>query len=152
MNVIAASSDKFRQSCSVADPRFASSNLTSINNAAARFGIVPCRDLHQARRSSMTRTKKSLSVVFAAAALCAAPLSLQWSAATVPSVVVDSASARVGHPLSPGSVAGVNRRVNRRGYYGAAAVGAAAVGTAAYGAYRYNSQPACGYYPYPACY
>jgi hypothetical protein len=100
----------------------------------------------------MTRTQKTFSSVFAAMVLCAAPLSLQWSPAEVPSVVVDSAMARIGHPLTPGSVAGVNRRVNRRAYYGygAAAVGAAAVGAAAYGAYQYNQQ--CGYYPYRPCY
>jgi hypothetical protein len=38
----------------------------------------------------------------------------------------DTADARVGRPLTPGSVAGVNRRVHRRAYVGAAAVGAAA--------------------------
>jgi len=47
------------------------------------------------------------------------------------------------------SVAGVNRRVHRRAYYGAAAVGAAAVGAGVYNAYR---RPACGYAPYPPCY
>ena len=104
----------------------------------------------------MTTTRKSLSVAFAAAALCVVPLSLQWSPAQGPTVAVDSATARVGRPATPMSVAGVNRRVNRRTYYGAAA-GAAAVGAAAYGAYQYNqynqsSQPACGYYPYGPCY
>lgn len=98
----------------------------------------------------MTRTQRSFGVIAAAMVLCTAPLSLQWSPAKVPSLVVDGASARIGHPLTPGSVAGVNRRVNRRAYYGAGAVGAAAVGAAAYGAYQYNRQ--CGYYPYPACY
>lgn len=51
------------------------------------------------------------------------------------------------------SVAGVNRRVHRRAYYGAAA-GAAAVGAASYGLYNYYGyrRPACGYAPYPPCY
>jgi hypothetical protein len=83
-----------------------------------------------------------------AAMLSAAPLSLHWSPAKTLSLSFDKAEARVGRPLTPGSVAGVNRRVHRRAYYGAA-VGAAAVGAAAVGAYH---RPACGYYPYPPCY
>jgi len=51
---------------------------------------------------------------------------------------VDSASAVIGRPLTPGSVAGVNRRVHRRayrrGYYGYG-----------YGAYRPYYR---GYYRY----
>jgi len=43
------------------------------------------------------------------------------------------------------SVAGVNRRVNRRAYYGAAAAGAAG-----YGYYNYYGRR-CGYSPYPPC-
>jgi hypothetical protein len=55
-----------------------------------------------------------------------------------PGSLVAQAEARVGRPGTPMSVAGVNRRQNRRAYYGttgvgvgAAAVGAAAVGAAA---------------------
>jgi hypothetical protein len=93
-----------------------------------------------------------LGVVLSGALLAAAPVSLHWSPAKTLSLSLslDKAEARVGRPLTPGSVAGVNRRVHRRAYYGAA-VGAAAVGAAAVGAYHY-SQPACGYYPYPPCY
>ena len=91
-----------------------------------------------------------LGVVLSAALFAAAPVSLHWSPAKTLSLSLDRAEARIGRPLSPGSVAGVNRRVHRRAYYGAA-VGAAAVGAAAVGAYHY-SQPACGYYPYPPCY
>lgn len=94
----------------------------------------------------MTRKLKILGFAAVAAILCASPLSVQWSSTNVPAVSVDRAEARVGRPLTPGSVAGVNRRVHRRAYYGAAAVGAAAVGT------RYYNQAACGYYPYPPCY
>ena len=61
-----------------------------------------------------------------ACVLCATPLSLHWSPVKSLSLSVDTADARVGRPLTPGSVAGVNRRVNRRAYYGAA--GAAAAG------------------------
>jgi hypothetical protein len=50
---------------------------------------------------------------------------------TASSSFVSQADARVGRPLTPMSVAGVNRRQNRRAYYGTAAVGAAAVGVAA---------------------
>jgi hypothetical protein len=87
-----------------------------------------------------------LGVVLSGALLAAAPVSLHWSPAKTLSLSLDKAEARVGRPLTPGSVAGVNRRVHRRPYYGAAA-GAAAVG--AYGGY---ARPACGYYPYPPCY
>jgi len=94
----------------------------------------------------MTRNTKFFGLIVTAALLTGAPLSFHSSPAGVPSVSLDSAQARVGRPLTPMSVAGVNRRVHRRAYYGAAAAGTAA----AYGAYRYNR--ACGYYPYPPCY
>jgi len=89
-----------------------------------------------------------------AAILCAAPVSLRWTPAQTPSVSVDIANARIGRPLTPMSVAGVNRRVNRRAYYGAAAAGAVAAGAAGYGLYNYYGyrRPACGYAPYPPCY
>jgi len=89
-----------------------------------------------------------IGVATAATLLCAAaPFSVQWSPAKTPSLSLDTAGARVGRPLTPMSVAGVNRRVHRRAYYGAAAV----AGAAAAGAYYYG-QRACGYYPYPPCY
>jgi hypothetical protein len=54
--------------------------------------------------------------------LCATPLSLRVSPEGNLSLSVDNASAVIGRPLTPGSVAGVNRRVHRRayrrGYYG----------------------------------
>ena len=94
-----------------------------------------------------------LGAALGAAILCLAPVSLHWSPAGTVSISVDKTDARVGRPLTPGSVAGVNRRVHRRayrrGYYGAA-VGAAAVGAAATGAYYHRRQ--CGYYPYAPCY
>jgi hypothetical protein len=95
----------------------------------------------------MTFNVKHLGLLVAVAlSSTAAPLSLHFSSSTLPSVSMDRAEARVGRPLTPMSVAGVNRRVHRRAYYGAAAVGAAG----AYGAYGYRR--ACGYYPYPPCY
>jgi hypothetical protein len=61
------------------------------------------------------------AIIVTAALLSAAPLSLHWSEKNV-AISLDSADARVGRPLTPGSVAGVNRRVHRRayrrGYYG----------------------------------
>jgi hypothetical protein len=86
-----------------------------------------------------------IGLTVAAALLCAAaPFSVQWSPAKTPSLSLDTADARVGRPLTPMSVAGVNRRVHRRAYYGAAA-GAAAAGA-------YYGAGTCGYYPYPPCY
>jgi hypothetical protein len=79
-----------------------------------------------------------IGIIAASAVLCAAPVSLHWSPAKTLSLSVDTAAARIGRPLTPGSVAGVNRRVHRRAYYGA--------GVAPY------ARPACGYYPYPRCY
>ena len=52
----------------------------------------------------------------AACMLCATPVSLHWSPTTALSLTVDSADARIGRPLTPMSVAGVNRRVLRRAY------------------------------------
>jgi hypothetical protein len=75
---------------------------------------------------------KTLGTIAVAALFCAAPLSLHWSAAKSPSLSVDTADARVGRPLTPMSVAGVNRRVNRRAYYGAAAAGAVGAGVYAH--------------------
>jgi hypothetical protein len=50
------------------------------------------------------------------AILAAVPVSLQQSQKKGWSLSLDSASARVGRPLTPGSVAGVSRRVHRRAY------------------------------------
>jgi hypothetical protein len=87
----------------------------------------------------------ALGLVVATGLLCSAPVAVNWSATKVPSLSVDTADARIGRPLTPMSVAGVNRRVHRRAYYGAAAAGAAG-----YGYYNcYGRQ--CGYNPYPAC-
>ena len=66
-----------------------------------------------------------------AALVCAAvPASLNWSQANVALLSLDRAEARIGRPLTPVSVAGINRRVHRRDYRRAVATGAA-VGIAA---------------------
>ena len=57
-----------------------------------------------------------LGTIVGAALLTAAPFSLQWSQKTV-ALSLDSADARIGRPLTPMSVAGVHRRVHRRGAY-----------------------------------
>jgi hypothetical protein len=99
----------------------------------------------------MARNAKLLGLVVTAMLFTAAPLSPHYSPAKVLSVSLDRAEARVGRPLTPMSVAGVNRRVNRRAYYGAAGAAAVGVGAAAaYGAYR--APRACGVYPNPPCY
>jgi hypothetical protein len=56
----------------------------------------------------------ALGVVIGATLLCATPLSLQWSHEKSVSLSLDTANARIGRPLTPGSVAGVHRRVYRR--------------------------------------
>jgi tetratricopeptide (TPR) repeat protein len=48
--------------------------------------------------------------------LCATPLSLRLSPEGNVALSMDSASARIGRPLTATSVAGVNRRVHRRAY------------------------------------
>jgi hypothetical protein len=111
----------------------------------ARRHVTLCLIIALHGENNMTRNAKLLGLIVTAALFTAAPLSLHCSPAKVLSVSLDHAEARVGRPLTPMSVAGVNRRVHRRAYYGAAAAGAAA-----YGAYGYRR--ACGYYPYPPCY
>ena len=65
---------------------------------------------------------KKVSVIgatlVAAAVLCAAPISLHQSQDKGFSLSVDKAQARIGRPLTPGSIAGVHRRYERRSYSG----------------------------------
>ena len=64
---------------------------------------------------------KKISVIGAtllgAAVLWAAPISLHQSQDRGLSLSVDKAQARIGRPLTPGSVAGVHRRHQRRAYH-----------------------------------
>src|SRR5271170_2575808 len=60
-----------------------------------------------------------LGMMAGVALLCAAPVSLHWSPAQELRVSLDTAQARLGRPLTPMSVAGVNCRMHRRAYYGA---------------------------------
>ena len=57
-----------------------------------------------------------IGVLMGAAIVCAAPISLHQSQDKGLSLALDTADARVGRPLTPGSVAGVYRRVERRAY------------------------------------
>lgn len=61
--------------------------------------------------------KKMFAILIGAALLCVVPLTLHWSPTGTVSVSVKEAMARVGRPLTPMSVAGVNRRAHRRAYY-----------------------------------
>jgi hypothetical protein len=98
----------------------------------------------------MIRKLKVAGVVATVAVLSCTPLSVQWSPEKTLSVSLSRADARIGRPLTPMSVAGVNRRVNRRAYYGAA-VAAGAIGAGAYyGGYYGGYQPSSSnqYYDY----
>ena len=53
------------------------------------------------------------ATVIGAVVLSASPISVKWSAETL-SVSQDKAVAEVGRPATPGSVAGVARRAERR--------------------------------------
>ena len=66
----------------------------------------------------MKKTSVIGATLVAAAVLCAAPISLHQSQDKGLSLSVDKAQARIGRPLTPGSVAGVHRRVERRAYRG----------------------------------
>ena len=54
------------------------------------------------------------ATVIAAVVLSAAPMSIKWSAERNLSVSQDKAVAEIGRPGTPGSVAGVARRTERR--------------------------------------
>jgi hypothetical protein len=54
------------------------------------------------------------ATVMGAVVLSVAPISVKWSGGKNLSVSLDKAYAVVGRPLTPGSVAGVNRRHTRR--------------------------------------
>src|SRR5215813_13657856 len=70
--------------------------------------------------------------------LCASPLSLRLSPEGNVSLSVDNASAVIGRPLTPGSVAGVHRRAERRAYR-------RGYGNGAYSSYSYGAQPWASY-------
>jgi hypothetical protein len=64
----------------------------------------------------MSKTVTVGATALFACVLCATPLSLRLSPEGNVSLSMDSASAVIGRPLTPMSVAGVNRRAHRRAY------------------------------------
>ncbi len=54
------------------------------------------------------------ATVVGAAVFSASPISIDWAANKGLSVSQDKATAEVGRPATPGSIAGVNRRHDRR--------------------------------------
>ena len=81
---------------------------------------------------------KKISVIAAtlvgAAMLCAAPISLHQSQDKGLTLSLDKARAVIGRPLTPGSIAGVHRRYERRAYRGGYYGGG-------YGYYGYRHHP-----------
>jgi hypothetical protein len=84
-----------------------------------------------------------LGIIGGAALLTAVPFTLQWSQNNV-TLLLDSAEARIGRPLTATSIAGVSRRANRRAYR-RATVYAGTAGAVGYGVGSYY-----GGYGYPA--
>jgi len=62
----------------------------------------------------MAKISKLVSFCAISAILCAMPYSFEVSKTSGIAVIADQALARVGRPLTPGSVAGVARRTTRR--------------------------------------
>ena len=56
------------------------------------------------------------ATVVGAVVLSASPVSVKWSAEKNVSVSQDKAVAEIGRPGTPGSIAGVHRRAERRAY------------------------------------
>jgi len=85
------------------------------------------------------------ATVLCAGILCTTPYSLSVTPQGSVSLSLDRAAARIGHPLTPMSVAGVHRRAMRRTYGVGANLGyhpvarAALYGTAATGAGYYGA-------------
>jgi hypothetical protein len=114
--------------------------LTHVNATLGLFAYV----LNAVRKENtmMTGKRTRSNIALAVVAGMGALFVTDNFSATAPSTFLSKAEARVGRPMTPGSVAGVARRTTRRAVVGGAAV---------YGAQRYYGG-ACGYYPYPACY
>lgn len=95
-------------------------------------------NLESAMQNKTQSMRLALATAIGVAGLFASPTN--WSSPKNASLIAQ-AEARIGRPLTPGSVAGVNRRVHRRAargaYYGGTA-GAIGAGTY-YGSQYYNS-------------
>src|SRR5207342_2707485 len=68
------------------------------------------------RRMHMKKLSVIGATLLGATVLFAAPISLHLSQDKGMSLSADEAQARIGRPLSPGSIAGVHRRYERRAY------------------------------------
>jgi hypothetical protein len=79
--------------------------------SARRDASIPARNQHG---DAIMKKFSVLGIVGGAALLTAVPFSLQWSQEKNVAVTLNSADAKVGQPLSAGSVAGVKRREGRR--------------------------------------
>ena len=92
------------------------------------------------------------ATLVAAAVLCAAPISLHQTQDKGLTLSVDKARAVIGRPLTPGSIAGVHRRVERRGYrrgYYGGGYGGYGYRRGYYGGgYGYGYRRPYGYYGY----
>jgi hypothetical protein len=94
------------------------------------LGLQPDTGAQESDMKKLT----AFGIIAGAMLVSATPLSLNWSASKSMALSVDGAQARIGRPLTPFSVAGVNRRAYRRAAYaGAAGLAAGAY----YGAYGY---------------
>src|SRR5690348_9128833 len=106
----------------------------TIDKGQSNFGI---------RRSSMTHSVPKLILAGAAGLIV---LFANDSSSSSGRSLVSQADARVGRPLTPGSVAGVRRRAarraDRRDYYYGAGAGVAAAGAVAVGAATTGVAPA----------
>ena len=88
----------------------------------------------------MKKTSVIGATLAAAAMLCAAPISFQLSQDKGLSLSVDKAGAVVGRPLTPGSIAGVHRRHERREYR----QGSYSHGSYGHGSYGHGGSQAAG--------
>jgi hypothetical protein len=100
-----------------------------------RNGSMAFKGRAHTRETIMTKLTLLAVSLGVGVAFAAIPASINLSPAKVASLSLlstDMAEARIGRPLTPLSVAGVNRRANRRahrdGYYGPGVVGAGVVG------------------------
>ena len=95
------------------------------------FNAAPGRRLVQ--EPAMSKVSIGATALFACI-LCATPLSIRFSPEKYVTLSTGTASAVIGRPLTPFSVAGVHRRAERRayrrGYYG--------YGYGTYSPYRYG--------------
>src|SRR5579859_7769060 len=94
-------------------------SLTWINPAGARPGrIAGAKSLTKHKEDIMFVISKKAGLVCAATAaaalFCATPISVKTSSVSGIALSVDQARAEIGRPATPGSVAGVHRRTERR--------------------------------------